>query len=41
MKFSSIPPPLKLEQGKTWHDLSRNQSVVGEHDEQYQMLTGT
>jgi hypothetical protein len=36
MKFSCIPPRPEL--GKTWHGLSRNQGVVGEHDEQYQML---
>jgi len=39
MKFSCIPPRLKP--GKAWHGLSRNQSPVGEHDEQYQLLTGT
>jgi hypothetical protein len=26
---------------KTWHGLSRNQGVAGEHDEQYQMSAGT
>jgi hypothetical protein len=31
MKFSFIPP--KHEPGKIWHGLSRNQGVVGEHDE--------
>jgi hypothetical protein len=35
-KFSCIPPP-RLELGKMWHGLDRNQGVVGEHDEQYQM----
>jgi hypothetical protein len=39
MKFSCIPPKLKL--GKTWHGLSKNQGVAREHDEQYQMPTGT
>jgi hypothetical protein len=33
--------PPKLELGKAWHGLSRNQGVAGEHDEQYQMLAGT
>jgi hypothetical protein len=32
------PPKPKLE--KAWHGLS-NQGVVGKHDEQYQMPTGT
>jgi len=32
MKFSCIPPP-RLESGKTWHGLTKNQGVVGEHDE--------
>jgi len=27
------PPPPKLELGKVWHGLSRNQGVAGEHDE--------
>jgi hypothetical protein len=27
--------------GKAWHGLSKNQGFVGEHDEQYQMPTGT
>jgi hypothetical protein len=40
MKFSCIPPPI-LEPGKAWHGLNRNQGVVGEHDEQYQMPAGT
>jgi hypothetical protein len=31
MKFSCIPP--RLEPGKTWHGLSRNQGVAGKHDE--------
>jgi hypothetical protein len=39
MKVSCIPP--RLESGKTWHGLSRNQGDAGEHDEQYQMLTKT
>ncbi len=26
---------------RTWHGLSRNQSAASEHDEQYQMPTGT
>jgi hypothetical protein len=39
MKFSCIPPP-RLEPKKVWHGLNKNQGVVGEHDEQYQMLTG-
>jgi hypothetical protein len=34
-------PPPKPELGKVWHCVSRNQGVVGEHDEQYQMLVGT
>jgi hypothetical protein len=33
--------PPRLESGKVWHDLSRIQGVVGEHDEQYQMPAGT
>jgi len=40
MKLSCIPHP-RLEPGKLWHDLSRNQGAVGEYDEQYQMLMGT
>jgi hypothetical protein len=32
MKFSCIPPP-RLESGKAWHGLSKNQGVAGEHDE--------
>jgi hypothetical protein len=39
MKFSCTPPRPEL--GKVWHGLSRNQGVVKEHDEQYQMSTGT
>jgi hypothetical protein len=39
MKFSCIPP--RTESGKMWHGLSRNQGVVGKHDEQYQMLAKT
>jgi hypothetical protein len=39
MEFSCIPPRLEL--GKAWHGLSRNQGDVGEHDEQYQLPTGT
>jgi hypothetical protein len=39
MKLSCIPP--KLELGKMWHGLSKNQGVVGEHNEQYQMLVKT
>jgi len=39
MKSLCIPP--KPESGKTWHGLSRNQGVVGEHDEQYQLPAGT
>ncbi len=39
MKFSCIPP--RLEPGKAWHGLSRNQGARGEHDEQYQMLART
>jgi hypothetical protein len=35
-----VPPP-RPELGKVWHGLSRNQGVVREHDEQYQMSTGT
>jgi hypothetical protein len=31
----------RLEPGKVWHGLSRNQGDVGEHDEQYQMPVGT
>jgi hypothetical protein len=31
-------PLPRFELGKLWHGLSRNQGVVGEHDEQYQML---
>jgi hypothetical protein len=34
-------PPPKPKLGKTWHGLSKNQSVIGEHDEQYQMLVET
>ncbi len=34
-----IPP--RPEPGKAWHGLSRNQGVVGEHDEQYQLPAGT
>jgi hypothetical protein len=42
MKFSCIPPtPPKPELGKAWHGLSKNQGVIGEHDEQYQMPIGT
>jgi len=40
MKFSCIPPPIP-EPGKVWHGLSRNQGVVGKHDEQYQLLART
>jgi len=39
MKFSCIPP--RLEPGKVWHGLNRNQGVVREHDEQYQLPAGT
>jgi hypothetical protein len=40
MKFSCIPP--RSEPGKAWHGLNMmNQGVVGEHDEQYQLLAGT
>jgi hypothetical protein len=39
MKLSCIPP--RPEPGKAWHGLSRNQGDVGEHDEQYQLPTGT
>jgi hypothetical protein len=39
MKLSCIPP--RLEPRKTWHGLNKNQGVVGEHDEQYQMSAGT
>jgi hypothetical protein len=35
-KILMYPPP-RLELGKMWHGLDRNQGVVGEHDEQYQM----
>jgi len=35
------PLPPKLELGKTWHGLSRNQGAVGKHDEQYQLIMGT
>jgi hypothetical protein len=31
MKFSCIP--LRLELGKVWHGLSRNQGAAREHDE--------
>jgi hypothetical protein len=31
MKLPCIPP--RPEPGKVWHGLSRNQGVVGEHDE--------
>jgi hypothetical protein len=34
-------PPPRPESGKMWHGLNKNQGVVGEHDEQYQMLVGT
>jgi len=37
---SHVSPP-RPEPGKTWHGLSRNQGAVGEHDEQYQLPTGT
>jgi hypothetical protein len=30
-----------LELGKVWHGLSKNQGAAREHDEQYQMPTGT
>jgi hypothetical protein len=40
MKFSCIAPP-RLEPGKAWRGLSRNQGIVGKHDEHYQMLAGT
>jgi hypothetical protein len=39
MKFSCILP--KPKSGKAWHGLSRNQGVVGEHDDQYEMPAGT
>jgi hypothetical protein len=39
MKFSCIPP--KPELGKVCQGQSRNQGVVGKHDKQYQMPTGT
>jgi hypothetical protein len=39
MKFSCIPPP-RPEPRKAWHGLNRNQGVIGEHDEQYQMPAG-
>jgi hypothetical protein len=39
MKLSRIP--LKLELGKTWHGLSRNQGATGKHNEQYQMPVKT
>jgi len=32
------PPPPRLESGKAWHGLSKNQGATGAHDEQYQML---
>jgi hypothetical protein len=34
-------PRLRLEPGKMWHGLSKNQGAAGEHDEQYQMSVGT
>ncbi len=33
MKFSCIPSRTKPK--KAWHGLSKNQGVVGKHDEQY------
>jgi len=33
--------PPRPEPRKAWHGLSRNQGVTREHDEQYQMSTGT
>jgi hypothetical protein len=36
---SHVSPP-RLEPRKVWHGLSRNQGVIGEHDEQYQMPVG-
>jgi hypothetical protein len=35
----SLPPRLEL--GKMWHGLNRNQGATGEHDGQYQMSTWT
>ncbi len=35
MKLSCIPPRPEL--GKAWHGLNRNQGVIGDYDEQYQM----
>jgi hypothetical protein len=32
--------PPKPELGKSWHGLSKNQGVAGEHDEQYEMSAG-
>jgi hypothetical protein len=33
--------PPRLKPRKAWHGLRKNQGVVGEHDEQYQMQVGT
>jgi hypothetical protein len=33
--------PTKPKPRKAWHGLNKNQGVVGEHDEQYQMSVGT
>ncbi len=37
--FHVFPP--RLQPGKTWHGLSKNQGATGKHDEKYQMLTRT
>jgi hypothetical protein len=37
---SHVSPP-RLESGKVWHGLSRNQGAAEKHDEQYQMSAGT
>jgi hypothetical protein len=41
LRWNSHVSPPKPESGKVWHGRNRNQGVVGERDEQYQMPIGT
>jgi len=41
LRWNSHVSPSRFEPGKAWHGLSRNQGAIGEHDEQYQLPTGT
>jgi len=41
LRWNSPVSPPKPEPGKARHGLNKNQGVVGEHDEQYQLPMGT